>query len=369
MKRLLSLILIFCLLLAGCQSAPAEETQGATEPPEVTAAEAVTDAPDATVVEAVTGDDTTVQVITGRHPLNGAPMDENLYTLRPFAFSINNSSAAQPLCTIASTDILVELRVEGGITRFIAVYSDISELEHIGPIRSARPHLIEAAESFDAIFVHHGCASPVTTMELEFGTDVVDAMRNGGGAFYRDQSRLNSGYALEHTSFADGEDIIAKAEALELPAQREEGVYYGYQFGDNGSTENGQAATQIGLNFEAKTTKITYDQATGRYGMEQYGSVFKDGNTGEAVTFRNVVILQTACYMTQVSTGVLSDADMRGQGTGYFACDGKVVPILWHREGLDDPFTVTHEDGTPITLGVGNSYFGIVPTGDNVDIT
>ena len=53
--------------------------------------------------------------------------------------------------------------------------------------------------------------------------------------------------------------------------------------------------------------------------------------------------------------------DLLGEGDGYFACDGKIVPINWSRSAEGEPFVFTHEDGTPITFGVGNTYIAVTP--------
>ena len=58
--------------------------------------------------------------------------------------------------------------------------------------------------------------------------------------------------------------------------------------------------------------------------------------------------------------------NLEGTGDGYFACDGKMIPVKWHHEGVDGPFRFTQEDGTPITLGVGSTYCAIVSTDGSI---
>ena len=54
-------------------------------------------------------------------------------------------------------------------------------------------------------------------------------------------------------------------------------------------------------------------------------------------------------------------AELLGTGDGYYACNGKIIPIKWHREKDEEPFTFTLTDGTPLEQGIGNSYIAIVP--------
>ena len=41
--------------------------------------------------------------------------------------------------------------------------------------------------------------------------------------------------------------------------------------------------------------------------------------------------------------------------------NGKLIPIQWHHESKDAPFTFTLSDGTPLELGVGNTYVAFAP--------
>ena len=55
------------------------------------------------------------------------------------------------------------------------------------------------------------------------------------------------------------------------------------------------------------------------------------------------------------------------EGDGYYACNGKIIPIRWSRGGYRDPFVYTLADGTALELNVGNSYIAIVPLNSPVD--
>jgi hypothetical protein len=46
-----------------------------------------------------------------------------------------------------------------------------------------------------------------------------------------------------------------------------------------------------------------------------------------------------------------------------------MVPICWSRNSDTDPFAFTMEDGTPLTLGVGNTFVAVTPLSGDVEIT
>lgn len=369
MKRVLSIFLIACLLLCGCSKAPAEQPAptGTTAPP---AEPTVTTAPDATQPTVTTPPATDAteptiedEVVKYRNPLNGEPVQE-LYTARPYAVVINNIRAAQPLCGIREADIVFEALAEGGITRWLAVFDDVAGIDHIGSVRSARPYLVDIAYSLDAIFVHHGGSEDGYDEIKALKVNHIDPLSGDGKVFYRDKDRLNAGYSLEHTSFTDGKRILDAVAGRKFKTERAEGIDYGFSFDDAGSTENGEKGEKLSAVFGScgKTTKFILRKESGTYVPQQYGDYVYDGNNNEALEFRNVLLINAKTYTYNHGDGVRTSITLVGEGTGSFACDGKVVPIRWSRSAESEPFVFTHEDGTPITLGVGRTYVAVTPS-------
>ena len=79
------------------------------------------------------------EVPSGVNPLTGMPMEEEYESLRPVAVMLNNLKAAQPQLGVSRADIIYEVPAEGGITRMLAVYQTLDNVETLGSIRSARP--------------------------------------------------------------------------------------------------------------------------------------------------------------------------------------------------------------------------------------
>ena len=104
---------------------------------------------------------------------------------------------------------------------------------------------------------------------------------------------------------------------------------------------------------------MNYDETTGLYAMYQHGKDSVDGNDDSPIVFRNVVVLKTKCKVKD-SKGHL-EVQTTGSGEGWFARDGKIIPIKWRRESNGDQFVYTDMDGNPVSFGVGKSYIAIVP--------
>ena len=72
--------------------------------------------------------------------------------------NISNSQRqnARPQRGIGSADILVESKVEGGITRLCALFHDVGQIPEIGPLRSGRDQFLQLLMPWQALYCHDG---------------------------------------------------------------------------------------------------------------------------------------------------------------------------------------------------------------------
>ena len=88
--------------------------------------------------------------------LTGEPVSETIGKQRPYAIMINNIETSLPQSGVSQAEMIYEAQVESGITRLMAVFQDVDNIEKIGSIRSARHYYIDFANDNDAIYVHYG---------------------------------------------------------------------------------------------------------------------------------------------------------------------------------------------------------------------
>ena len=373
MKRAFVLFLAVLMVasMAACGGAPAETTAPSTTAAPTTVPE--TTVPPTTVPETTaepttvptTVPETTAPVVIDypySNPLTGeGQMEEQMN--RPYAVVINNIKAALPHHGVSQADIIYEMLAECGITRCLAIFTDISDVEKLGSVRSARTYFIDLSKAYDAILVHAGGSEYAYDEFAKSGWAHLDGIQGASKYFYRDQARLSKGVAKEHTLFTTGEKILAAAEAKKLKTARDEAMDYGLTFSETVDL-TGDAANKVTLNFTKKReTVMTYNPETGLYEGYQQGGDYIDGNTGETMTFKNVIVL----HARTSSDGYRMFADLIGTGNGYFACNGEMVAIKWSRKSAKQPFVYTLKDGTPIELGIGTTYVGILPNTSSVD--
>lgn len=357
MKRLIAAMILMCLLLCAC-GAPAEP---ATEPP---VTEPATQ-PTTEATDPPTEPPTEAPKI--RHPLNGSVLDAP-YTGRAIAVVTPNNSQAMPQYGISKADILYEVEAEGSVTRCMMIFSDLSGVETVGPIRSIRTYFNSIAVSYDIPVVHcggsnfgrNGCYD-INGNKID-NWEHIDEMYNSS-YFFRDYGRYNSGYSWEYCLFTTGEKLSSAMATKEYNKVTEEGTDYALVFDETPSASTGSSAQTVTVKFHSgKTTTMAYDAQSGKYFSSQHGGKHIDGANGQQLSFRNVIIIQA----DQTSSSMYGDSQIRKfydllekEGTGYYACDGKIIPIKWSRENLRDHFTYTTEDGQPLVLGEGKTYVAV----------
>lgn len=295
------------------------------------------------------------------NPFTGEKQEEP-FTARPFLISINNNKNAMPFCGLNDADIVFEMLVNSRSTRCLALVTDVHAIERIGAIRSLRYNFIDIAQAYDGIVVYASASDQVLADMRAAGVDNLNALSSkNGGAFYREQGRLDSGYPREHTLFTIPVLMAQYAEKCGYSTATQAEKDYGFRFVEDATPVDGDTAKTITMSFFTgnKQTVMKYNAATGRYQMHQFGADQIDGNSGEPLAFRNVFTL----FAVNEDIGQYHVAQLLGSGNGYYACGGKIIPILWHHETEDAPFIFTYLDGTPLEQSIGNSYVGIVPTG------
>lgn len=106
-----------------------------------------------------------------------------------FAIMIDNHPNARPEFGLASSSLVYEAPVEGGLTRYMAVFTVDNLPSQIGPVRSARPYFVTWAEELGAVYVHCGGSLDALTMLKSLGANDLNEFYSGA-TFWRDQARL-----------------------------------------------------------------------------------------------------------------------------------------------------------------------------------
>lgn len=310
-----------------------------------------------------------------RNPLTGLETNEEYVNSRPYAVMLNNLRDALPQQGNSQADIIYEVVAEGGITRMLGVYQSLEDVGSIGSVRSARPYYIELALGHEAIYVHAGGSEEAYSDLSAWGVEHIDGVRGtfanaAEGVFWRDQYRAGGGkkYSYEHSLLTSGEKLINAAGKAGFSLQHGEGWENPLSFQDDGTPPEGDAASVVTVPFSGyKTGVFRYSEETGLYMVEEYGSAYIDGNSGEQLGVTNVLVLQVPCYNTNDYYGHMRVT--LSSGNGWYACGGKIIPITWTKGERDGSMRYYNADGSELVLGRGKSYVSLIPLEKSVSVS
>jgi len=308
------------------------------------------------------------------NPLTGEGTDVDLSANRPVAIMLNNLKRALPQCGISQADIIYEAPAEGGITRMMAVFQSLDAVASLGSVRSARPYYVELAAGLDAIFIHAGGSDDAYSAIKTYGVFNIDGVNGpyGGTMFYRDAQRKKSA-GFEHSLFTDKGRIekLLSGSLSKMRQTHKEGYSLPLTFAKDAAPANGQSANTISVKYSYyKTGSFTFDPQSETYLVSQLvdkqSGPYVDGSNDQQVAVTNVLVLHTDVNQIKGDTAGRLTVRLTGSGSGWFACGGQVIPIIWSKESPTAPFRFSTADGQHLTLGVGKSYINIVDTDASV---
>lgn len=334
MKKVLAVFIILIMTMSGCGKQ--NNTPSSTPPSTPSPTPIPTPAP-----------------IVYRNPLTGLATEKDISALRPCAVMINDIEEALPQCGVSDADIIYEVVAEGGITRMLAFYQDISKAGKLGSIRSTRTYYQDIAEGHDAILIHAGGSTYAYAAFDSRPIVHVDGIYCSS-MFYRDDSRMAFGY--EHSLFSSGKLIAENVSDWVDDIKHKEGFKSNMRFGMS-SALAGAPASSITADFSGyKNTEFIYDSNVALYHIRQFDEPYTDGNTGKQVAVKNVILLYAKHERIPNDEEKNMDIELSGSGRGVYASNGKCVEITWSKPKSDAQFIYTLKDGTPLVFATGTSY-------------
>jgi len=287
-------------------------------------------------------------------------------TSRPYAIMINNLYAARPYHSgLQDAYIIYEIIVEGGITRYLALFLD-ADTSRIGPVRSSRHYYLDYALENDAIYVHNGYSPQAGNDFGKLGIDRIEAEAPKTGI--RDKSLP---VAREHTLFTSTE--LLKNGIGKKRTERKNPLLLTYSSKPINLNEkaNNQVANKITIKYSNNTTtSYEYDPEAKVYKRFVNGKEHKDYVTKNQYTFKNIITYQVKNNDISSPDGYKGRQEIHniGTGTGYYISEGYAVPIKWEKSSRSAQTKYSFEDGTPLKVNDGNTFIQIQPQGQTFSI-
>ncbi|MGH2698955.1 MAG: DUF3048 domain-containing protein [Actinomycetota bacterium] len=287
-------------------------------------------------------------------PLTGEkPRNENLLDRPAVAVKIENAPIAYPLSGLEDADVVYEELVEGGVTRFMAIYH-CTDTPQAGPIRSAR--LVDASIVLPTTRILAFSGGNQSVLDNLSDNDIVQVDETNAGEAMQRVSR--EGLASEHTLYGhSGRLRRVGQEEFGDPPRTE------FKFGgidDNGNT---RAARNVTINFSSSTT-ASYEFNGERYARSQAGAPFESEGHGQ-VGVENVIVEQHTVNLSEIvdvtGTPSIEIADETGSGRATLFRDGRAMQGTWERGAVDDPVIFKTRQGDDMVFAPGAVWIHLVP--------
>lgn len=290
------------------------------------------------------------------HLLNGVLVDPTIANRHPVAVMIENSTEARPQVGLTSADLVYEAVTEGGITRFMSVYSQTFP-EKAGPIRSARSYFIDWLSEYDAFYVHAG-GSPIALSRI-VAYAILDYPHSTDGTFKREPQ---PGVASEHTLYANIVKIFTNATSKKGWSATADFVSWKFKDPEKASPLGGT----ININFSSAAYAVQwdFDKTTNTYRRAMAGAAHNDRLSSEQITAKTVIAITVQrAANAAYSTGKESEWTMTtiGSGNASVFVDGKQIRGTWNKSSRTARTVFLDEVGGEITLNRGKIWVEIVP--------
>ncbi|MCF7795014.1 DUF3048 domain-containing protein [Patescibacteria group bacterium] len=270
----------------------------------------------------------------------------------PVAVVIDNHIDARPPASLSQAHIVYELPVEGSITRYLAVYDSGQDLDKIGPVRSARPYMLDYVQELSALFVHVG-GSPQALIDI--AKDNIFNLNEfyNGDIFIRDENRPKP-----HYIFIDFDNI----KNYIITQNREKPVFYTWNFKKDSENINlddsDDLDTDINIDFGADAYEVNwvYDFENNNYLRSLNNKVHVDDNNID-IKAKNIII-------QRVNSEVL-DEKLRlrintiSEGEAVICFEAQCREGTWKKDSAKAR-TRYYVDGKEIDFSVGNFWIEIL---------
>lgn len=307
-----------------------------------------------------------VDAVTGRSPAKPPPTCPLTGELAPggkvprrpaLAVKVENLPAAYPLAGLQNADVVYEELVEGGLTRFMALYQ-CSSSPRVGPVRSARTTDPGVLLQFGPrSMLSFSGAQRAVVNDIGRTTLISYDETTGGDAFTRDDRR-----AMPHDLFLNTAKLWARAGAAATKAGPPRRIFTFSADPPSG----GKGVTGVRLSFSPANVAVwAWTPSRGVWTRELDGSPMTL-ESGRPITAANVVIQQvvvTASNLVDTLGNPSPEVTLKGTGKAWVLRDGRVIPGRWVRKVMGAVTKFETKGGEIIPLAPGSTWVELLPKG------
>ncbi|MDP2917927.1 MAG: DUF3048 domain-containing protein [bacterium] len=293
---------------------------------------------------------------SGTRLLDGMTVPEAESNKLPLAIMIENLSVVRPQSGLSRANLVYEALAEGGITRFLAVFSGTEDLPEIGPVRSARVYYLDWAGELAAAYIH--CGGDPYALRLIRQYKMKDLDQSYNGYFFWRKNEM----AAPHNLFTKTSLLN---EAASAKGWIDQGNFKPWLFKTEATLDSRpDAVADLSIDFSAPSYAVVwkYDRENNQYLRYNGGFSHLDKNNNEQIAAKNVIVqfMFAALKDDDLAKGRLGMHTIGGDKALIFR-DGEVVSGIWKKNYREDRTRFYTEDWKEIEFNPGQIWIEVVP--------
>jgi hypothetical protein len=262
---------------------------------------------------------------------------------RVLAVKIDNIVYARPQTGLNHADIVYVLPVEGGLSRFLAIFSSHYP-PVIGPVRSAREDDLPLLRQFGRPAFAFSGATAALLPYIHNHARIVNLYAGTTRGYYRDLSRI-----APYNLYANPRQLLAQARHASKARD------IGFRFGP--PPAGGKAIRSATASYPAASFRFTWSAAKGRWLVSIDGARAVT-SSGVRLSAATVVIQHTKVRKSRFLEYGFNPpfAKSIGSGTALVLRNGQAWKVHWSRPSWNHGTTFTTASGQRMTFARGQVW-------------
>jgi len=267
---------------------------------------------------------------------------------KAIAVMIGNTSEARPQSGLSLADVVYEIRVEGGITRLMAIFSSQFP-EKVGPIRSIRIPFVQKVNEWKIGIAHYGGASTGLGDALGLLAKSKPVIRYDGVKginnefFFRSSDR-----DAPHNAYIKLDEAVVKAPTMKLTEKFE-------------YTEDpiqGSEQLDFDIIYESYySINYSFDEETLKYTRSINDEFQIDAYNDEPIQVKNIIVQYVSHLYVEAVDYVLVDFSKNGKAENFI--EGNHFSGTWEYNVDTKSTEYYDETGNSVKLRPGNTWIQV----------
>jgi len=286
--------------------------------------------------------------------LDGTMVPEAFANRHPLGVIIENHVDARPQSGLPQAGIVYEAIAEGGITRYLALFSGY-DAPKVGPIRSARTYFVDIARGYNAYLSHVGGNYDALEKIKAEGILDLDQFQNSV-AYARENLK---GVSSEHTMYSSTAKLY---ELAEKKSYTKANTFSPLKFKSETAETSRPASQVINIEYGSAQYKVifTYDPKNNNYKRTIGKLPDQDRQTSQTIAPKNIIIQEVTrtSTVTKINENGYS-FQLTGSGKAQIFQDGKQVVGTWKKSSSTDRTIFLDAQNQEIQLNPGQTWICI----------